>query len=139
MPRRRHREEMRLNADINVVSLIDVMLLLLVIFMLVAPMMTGGLDLTLPTPDAKPLETKSGLSVTIDRLGAVYVNDSKMTMAQFKGLFPTLAKARGKDGVNVSIDKQRPYDEVAQVLSVIQSTGIGPVGLVIESQEIVKK
>jgi biopolymer transport protein TolR len=56
MRRRRGREQMHLNAEINVVSLIDVMMLLLVIFMLTAPMMTGGLDLTLPSADAKPIE-----------------------------------------------------------------------------------
>ena len=127
---------MRLNADINVVSLIDVMLLLLVIFMLVAPMMTGGLDLTLPSADAKPLETKSGLTVAIDRAGSVYVNDSKMTMAQFTSTFRLLA--RGKEGVNVSIDKSRPYEDVAQVLSVIRAAGIVDIGLVFESQDIVK-
>ena len=57
---RRHRFE--LNAEINVVSLIDVMLLLLVIFMITAPMMQGGVDIALPKADAKPLESKDGLS-----------------------------------------------------------------------------
>ena len=58
MARRRHRARFDLMADVNVVSLIDVMLLLLVIFMITAPMMQGGLDITLPTADAKPLESK---------------------------------------------------------------------------------
>ena len=57
MPRgRRRRHRFELNADVNVVSLIDVMLLLLVIFLITAPMMQGGLDITLPTVQAKPLE-----------------------------------------------------------------------------------
>ena len=69
MPRRR-RERMPLNAEINVVSLIDVMLLLLVIFMITAPMMQGGIDVVLPKGEARPLEPKSGLVVTVDRQGS---------------------------------------------------------------------
>jgi Biopolymer transport protein len=64
---RRRRERMALNAEINVVSLIDVMMLLMVIFMITAPIMQGGLDINLPKAEAKPLEPKSGLVVTIDR------------------------------------------------------------------------
>ena len=62
----RRRREMPLNAEINVVSLIDVMLLLLVIFMITAPMMQGGVDVALPKAEAKPLDPKSGMVVTID-------------------------------------------------------------------------
>ncbi|HEV8215338.1 MAG TPA: biopolymer transporter ExbD, partial [Gemmatimonadaceae bacterium] len=65
MPGRRRRHRFDLNADVNVVSLIDVMLLLLVIFMITAPMMQGGLDITLPAAQAKPLESKTGLSISV--------------------------------------------------------------------------
>jgi len=136
--RGRRRERLRLTADINVVSLIDVMLLLLVIFMLTAPMMTGGLDLTLPSAAARPLETKSGLSVTIDRSHNIYVNDTKMTFSQFKGSFEVIAKAQGKGGVDVYIDKSIPYGEAVQVLSVIRAAGIDNTGLVLEPQEVIK-
>ena len=64
---------MPLNAEINVVSLIDVMLLLLVIFMITAPMMQGGVDVALPKAEAKPLDPKSGMVVTIDKSGAVCI------------------------------------------------------------------
>ncbi|MDE3128015.1 MAG: biopolymer transporter ExbD, partial [Gemmatimonadota bacterium] len=60
MARRRHRR-LELNADINVVSLIDVMLLLLVIFMITAPMMQGGVDITLPQAEARPITSKSSM------------------------------------------------------------------------------
>ncbi len=57
--RRRRSGRLHLNAEINVVSLIDVMMLLLVIFMITAPLMQGGVDVKLPAADAKPLESKS--------------------------------------------------------------------------------
>ena len=61
MARRRHRARFDLNADVNVVSLIDVMLLLLVIFMITAPMMQGGVDIALPSADASLSSPRTGL------------------------------------------------------------------------------
>ena len=58
---RRRRQRLDLNAEINVVSLIDVMMLLMVIFMITAPMMQGGVDISLPRAEARPLDPKSGL------------------------------------------------------------------------------
>ena len=81
MPGRRRRHRFDLNADVNVVSLIDVMLLLLVIFMITAPMMQGGLDITLPTAQAKPLESKTGLSISVNRSGEVFVGDATKGMS----------------------------------------------------------
>jgi biopolymer transport protein TolR len=70
---RRRRDRVELNAEINVVNLIDVMLLLLVIFMITAPMMQGGVDIALPRAEARPLESKGGLVVTVTRAGEVLV------------------------------------------------------------------
>ena len=69
--RRRRRDRLHLNAEINVVNLIDVMLLLLVIFMITAPMMQGGVDIALPKAEAKPLDPKDGMVVTVNRQGRV--------------------------------------------------------------------
>ena len=68
MPQRRRGQRLALNAEINVVSLIDVMMLLMIIFMITAPIMQGGVDVNLPKAEAKPLEPKSGLVVTVDRM-----------------------------------------------------------------------
>src|SRR5215467_11845805 len=109
MPRR-HRYEV--NADINVVSLIDVMLLLLVIFMITAPMMQGGIDLSLPQANAKPLESKEGLSISVTRNGDVYIQDEKYTLAQFRTVFKSIPKNRTRNGVYVRGDKDVPYETV---------------------------
>src|SRR3712207_8765971 len=77
MSTRRRGHRMELNAEINVVNLIDVMLLLLVIFMITAPMMQGGVDIQLPRAEARPLDPKSGLVVTVDRAGAIRVDRSE--------------------------------------------------------------
>lgn len=123
-----------MNAEINVVSLIDVMLLLLVIFMITAPMMQGGVDVALPKAEAKPLEPKSGLVVTVDRTGAVYVDETKMTLSEFRSAFRALASKRTSDGVYLRGDANVPYGVVTQVLAIMRAAGVGDIGLVTDPE-----
>jgi biopolymer transport protein TolR len=135
VPRRR-RERLELNADINVVNLIDVMLLLLVVFMITAPMMTGGVDISLPKADARPLESKSGLTVTITRDGGLLVDQTTMSFGEFRGAFKALAAQRGKQGLYLRADAGVPYGTVVQVLAIMRAAGVGDVGLVTEPEQI---
>ena len=132
---RHRRRELALNAEINVVSLIDVILLLLVIFMITAPMMQGGVDVALPKAEAKPLEPKSGLVVSVDRSGAVYVDETKMTLAEFRASFRALAGNRTRDGVYLRGDAGVPYGVVTQVLAIMRNAGVGDIGLVTEPEQ----
>jgi biopolymer transport protein TolR len=132
---RHRRRELALNAEINVVSLIDVILLLLVIFMITAPMMQGGVDVALPKADAKPLDQpKSGLVVSVDRTGAIYVDQTKMTLPEFRASFRALASNRVRDGVYLRGDAGVPYGIVTQVLAVMRAAGVGDVGLVTDPE-----
>src|ERR671934_2002073 len=135
MPRRR-RERFGLNADINVVNLIDVMLLLMVIFMITAPMMQGGVDIALPRAEARPLEARSGLVVTVNRSGDIHVGESRLTYQEFRASFRALASRRGKEGIYLRADRTVPYGTVVRVLAVMRSAGVGDVGLVAEPEEI---
>lgn len=132
---RHRRRELALNAEINVVNLIDVMLLLLVIFMIAAPMMQGGVDVALPKAEAKPLEPKSGLVVSVDRAGAVYVDETKMTLGEFRASFRALAGNRTRDGVYLRADAAVPYGVVTKVLAVMRNAGVGDIGLVTEPEQ----
>ena len=132
--RRRRREGMPLNAEINVVSLIDVMLLLLVIFMITAPMMQGGVDVALPKAEAKPLEPKSGLVVTVDRSGMIFVDETRMTLGEFRSAFRALASKRSSSGVYLKGDENVPYGTVAKVLAIMRAAGVGDVGLVTDPE-----
>ncbi|HJQ11575.1 MAG TPA: biopolymer transporter ExbD [Gemmatimonadaceae bacterium] len=130
--RRRGRDRLTLNAEINVVSLIDVMMLLMIIFMITAPMMQGGVDINLPKAEARPLESKSGLTVTIDRSGAVFVDDARLTLTQFSASFKALANRRGSGGVYLRADEGVPYGSVVRVLAIMRAAGVGDIGLVAE-------
>jgi len=126
---------MQLNAEINVVSLIDVMMLLMVIFMITAPIMQGGVDVTLPKAEARPLEPKSGLVVTVDRAGRIHVEEASLTFDEFRASFKALAAERGKQGIYLRADQGVPYGSVVRVLAVMRSSGISDVGLVAEPEQ----
>src|SRR5512138_2055217 len=135
MAHRRRKERTPLNAEINVVSLIDVMMLLMVIFMITAPIMQGGVDVRLPTADAKPLESKSGMVVTVDRQGKIFVDESQMSFEAFRASFKALAGKRGSQGVYLRADEGVNYGAVVRVLSVMRQAGVGDIGLVAEPME----
>jgi biopolymer transport protein ExbD/biopolymer transport protein TolR len=138
MARRRRRHRFELNADVNVVSLIDVMLLLLVIFMMTAPLMQGGVDIALPATDAKPLESKDGLGVTVTRSGDIYIDNEKYTLAEFRVVFQAISKNRTRNGVYLRGDRNVPYGIMAQLLAIMNANGISNVGLVTEPEDVVK-
>jgi biopolymer transport protein ExbD/biopolymer transport protein TolR len=133
---RRNRERFALNAEINVVNLIDVMLLLLVIFMITAPMMQGGVDIALPRAEAKPLESKGGLVVTVNRAGQILVDDTPMSYEEFRATYKALASTREREGVYLRADENVNYGLVVRVLAVMRAAGAGDVGLVTEPEEI---
>jgi biopolymer transport protein ExbD/biopolymer transport protein TolR len=136
MRRRDRRQAFPLNAEINVVNLIDVMLLLLVIFMITAPMMQGGVDIALPKAEARPLESKGSLVVTINRAGVITVDDARMSYDEFRAAFRSLAQRRAREGVYLRADQNANYGTVARVLAVMRTAGVGDVGLVTEPEEI---
>jgi biopolymer transport protein TolR len=127
---------MPLNGEINVVSLIDVMMLLMVIFMITAPIMQGGVDVALPRAQARPLEPKQGLVVTINRRGQIFVDQTRLTYAEFRASFRALASSRGRDGVYLRADQGVPYGTVVRVLAVMRTAGVGDVGLVAEPEDV---
>jgi biopolymer transport protein ExbD/biopolymer transport protein TolR len=133
---RRRRDRMPLNGEINVVSLIDVMMLLMVIFMITAPIMQGGVDVALPRAEARPLEPKQGLVVTVNRRGQIFVDQTRLTYPEFRASFRALASSRGRDGVYLRADQGVPYGTVVRVLAVMRSAGVGDVGLVAEPEDV---
>jgi len=136
MPRHRRRHRFELNADVNVVSLIDVMLLLLVIFMITAPLMQGGVDIQLPETNAKPLESKDGMNITVNAKGEIFVDSDKMSLTDFRVLFRSISKNRTRNGVYLRADRNVPYGTVAQLMAIMNGAGVTNVGLVTQPEEI---
>jgi biopolymer transport protein ExbD len=129
---RRGRARAELMGDINVVSLIDVMMLLLVIFMITAPMMQGGIDMTLPSAESAPLEAKSTLIVSVTAT-RVYIDDNQpLTDGEFRAAFKTMAGKRTKDGVYLRLDKNITVQRELDIMSIMRAAGVENIGLVTE-------
>ncbi|MCX5755756.1 MAG: biopolymer transporter ExbD [Gemmatimonadetes bacterium] len=122
-------------AEVNVVSLVDLMMLLMVIFMITAPIMQGGVDLTLPKADARPVESKGGMVVSVTKDGKVFIDETPMTFSQFKSSFGIYAKRVGKEGVYIRGDGQATYGSLLRVLAVVKNAGVTNVALMAEPEE----
>lgn len=129
------RGEMSFNADVNVVPLIDVLLVLLIIFMLTAPLMQGGVEVELPRAEARPLQPKEGMVVSVQRDGRIYVDNTPVSYRDFRATFRALVSQRKPQGVYLQADANVPYGSVVRVLAVIRTAGIANVGLVAADEE----
>lgn len=136
MRRRGRGERTPLQAEINVVSLIDVMMLLMIIFMITAPMMQGGVDVSLPRAEARPLNAKSALVVSVTRDGRIFADDVRLSLSEFRGTFRTLAQQAGNQGVYLRADQGVNYGRVVEVLAIMRSAGVGNIGLVAEPEDV---
>jgi len=129
-------------SDINVVPYIDVMLVLLIIFMVTAPLLKQGVDVELPTAPANPLDVNSPepIVVSVDKNGAMYLNIAPDSDAEIdaKSLVRQVKAALERDSkrpVMVRGDANGPYQNVVETLVLLQQAEVGSVGLVTEPEE----
>ena len=125
-------EEDPVLADINVTPLVDVMLVLLIIFMIAAPMLHQGVEVALPKADASnlPLRVQDPLVVSIDRNGQVYLRESAVETDELVARIKSQIESRGDDTVFLKGDREVPYGKVIEVLDVLHQGGIVHVGMV---------
>jgi biopolymer transport protein TolR len=120
-------------ADINVTPLVDVMLVLLVIFMVTAPMMQQGVQVNLPKADTKAITpTEEAVVVTVDKNGKVFVNKDEIPADALKDKLTGLFAGRSKKEVFLKADAGVPYGEVVRTMADIKSAGIERLGMVTE-------
>jgi TolR protein len=119
-------------ADINVTPLVDVMLVLLIIFMIAAPMLHQGVEVALPRADAPnlPLRVQDPLVVSIDRNGRVYLREAAVETEELVARIKSQTASRGDDTVFLKGDREVPYGKVIEVLDVLHQGGIVHVGMV---------
>ena len=116
-------------AEINVTPLVDVMLVLLIIFMITAPMMMRGIDIDLPRATAGADATEDRITVSIDAERQVYLNDSRVNVHLLAERLGPLAAGR-QVFVFLRADAAVPYGFVMQVIDQVKSAGVDQVGLV---------
>jgi biopolymer transport protein ExbD/biopolymer transport protein TolR len=127
--------DLPLNADVNVTSLVDVAFVLLIIFMIAAPIMQGGVDVELPKVAARPLSTKQGMVVSVNRQGRIFLDETPVSFRDFQSTFKAIVASRKPEAVYLRADSRVAYGEVVRVLAVIRATGVRNVGLVAEDDK----
>jgi len=124
-------------ADINVTPLVDVMLVLLIIFMIAAPMLHQGIEVALPKADATnlPMRMEDPLVLSVDRGGALFVRETPVEIDELVEQVKQQIAARGDDTVFLKGDREVPYGRVIEVLDVLHRGGIVHVGMVTDRAE----
>jgi biopolymer transport protein TolR len=135
MPIVRHRRKPM--AEINVVPYIDVMLVLLVIFMVTAPLLTPGVKVDLPQAAASAVDNpdRETLVVTVDRKGKLFLDEREIGAEALQAKVAAILRVRPQTPVLIRGDRQVAYNDVVQTMVLLQAAGAPSVGLVTQSPD----
>ena len=124
-------------AEINVTPLVDVMLVLLIIFMITAPMLTQGLEVALPAAEGRSFELASDnpAKITVAANGAVYVDGAPVGSTDLTTTLGTMLRARRIKRALLEADQNVPYGNVVAVLDVMNKAGVEQLGMVTQPKE----
>jgi biopolymer transport protein TolR len=118
-------------SEINVTPLVDVMLVLLIIFMVAAPMMTSGVQVDLPNADAPPMEIdEEQMMLTIDSASRVYLGETEVPIERLEEALRTNARLQTEGEIFVQADHTVPYGFVVRVFTAVRAAGAESLGLV---------
>ena len=120
-------------SEINVTPLVDVMLVLLVIFILTAPLLASSIKLDLPRTDAaKPTDAPKFVTLVVDKAGQVFLNDKPLAIEQLRASLTKTAAQNPETEVQLRADESVPYGKVVEVMGVAQKAGLSRIGFVAE-------
>ncbi len=124
-------------SDINVVPYIDVMLVLLVIFMITAPLLTPGVKVELPKAAAQAVDNpdRETLVVTVDRRGKLFLDDREIGTQELQSKVAAIMRVRPQTPVLIRGDRQAAYNDIMQAMVLLQTAGVPSVGLVTQTPD----
>jgi len=127
MKSNRHRETL---SEINVIPFVDVMLVLLVIFMVTAPLLQQGIDVNLPKAKGKDLLPEERINLMIKKEGLIYMNETPVTLSEMRTKLEAISKLN--PNIFLRADRGVPYGFVVEVIGEIKDAGIEKLGIVTE-------
>jgi biopolymer transport protein TolR len=130
----------QLMSDINVTPFVDVMLVLLIIFMVTAPMMMQGVDVALPETTSQQLpSSKEHLIITVNNKNQIFINDYQITLDFLQEKLRKILEGREHREVYLRADKNISYGVVVNIMSEIKAAGVEKLGMVTEPADLKKK
>ncbi len=135
--RTRGRRSRAVMADINVTPMVDVMLVLLIIFMVTAPMLTAGVQVDLPKAEAKAISQNDNapLEVGIDKRGDMYVGETKVDQSKMQSMLTAIAAEAPDRRVYIRADQALDYGKVMQVMAIVSGSGFTKIALISEPKK----
>ena len=124
-------------SEINITSLVDVMMVLLIIFMLTAPFIQAGIKVRLPRAKSTVIKETEGVMLAVNQQGDIYLNDRKVELEKLEEALRNL-KVAGEERVFVRADKDVPYGVVMDVIGRVKAVGIDEVGMITQMETIKK-
>jgi len=136
MFRRPHTRQYKAVADINITNLVDIVLVLLIIFMISAPLLQSGIEVDLPKTRAAVLQEEvTGVVVTIDGKGGIYINDVWASPSEFEQKLKNEMEVKGTTSVYLRGDSTVAYGKAINLIGRIKEAGIDNIGLVTAYEE----
>ncbi len=123
-------------ADINVTPMVDVMLVLLIVFMVAAPLLTAGVQVDLPNSDAKPISSEDNkpIEVTVAKDDKLYVGETEVPRARLIALLQAMTEGQDDRRIYIRGDKGLEYGKVMEILGAINGAGFSKVALISEKR-----
>jgi biopolymer transport protein ExbD len=120
--------------DINVTNLVDVVLVLLIIFMIAAPMLQSGVEISLPKTEATQRDLGEGVVVSITKANKIFVDDKITSLDKFEERLGRALMSKNAQSVYLRADEAVPYGLVVKVVGLVKGMGIKNLGLVVEPE-----
>lgn len=122
-------------SEINVTPLVDVMLVLLIIFMVTAPMMQSGIEVNLPSAETRTEPSSGGLVITVTKERYIYMDSRVVNIVLMEDEVKNHFLGRDKKIVFIKADKDVPYGFVIDVMDVLKKAGVETVGMIVEQKK----
>jgi biopolymer transport protein TolR len=132
---RRHRERLSPSAEINLINLVDLAFVLLIIFIVTAPMLQAGIDVALPKSVAGPVMSDEGVVVSIDRSGSIFLGNVRLeSIDEFEKVLPSYLQERSKREIYLRGDEAVTYGKVLQLFGRLKQLDIAEVHLMVDPE-----
>lgn len=122
-------------SEINVTNLVDVTMVLLIIFMITAPLLRSGMEVNLPKSDTRDITPRTGIIVSLNSDGIIFIDDEQVKPENFSARLLKIYTARNGQQVLLQADRAVPYGQAIALMNDIKSVGINNLGLIVEPKE----
>lgn len=137
---RRQSNRYKRNSDVNITNLMDVMMVLLVVFMVAAPLMTSGIALDLPKVGGKAMEgEETSINISVDKEGYYYIGETEIPADQIVEKLKAMQQANNKLTVTISGDTVAEYGRVIGLMAILKEAGFEKVGLKTEAKPLAQR